>query len=498
MKKIVILLCLMIIVSSTAFGEDSTYGEALKDYGLIQGDGSGLNETGSITREAMIKMVVSLTGDLQDNFQVPESPTFTDVSSSHWSYEWVERAYGMGLTKGIGGGQFGLGQAVTKQQACAFMLNALQVTYTYDQAVEVAGSMAIDSQRNDAFNRGHVFEMVAKTLLKPTKASDKALYESNQNFDDKDFKAIFQQVTLDRQNALEASEAQALLDQEISLMTKYRETWPVDLEAYGTWLDNIDMILHDQWQKIDYVAYDEAVDLNTLFVKKGFEPGGYNIDFKPDQMILRFYGPGEVNASHQKIIEDIQFYYAPDYQAYKVTGLENYQAYTLIHMKDQAWEAHKGFLKGLDQIYYASFSTFHDLVKDIYTMKKDLDALVSQGTFTKLAFEDFAADINQDMNFEVHTRSLHHVNGDYYSSSDGYDQYSLKFSQMNKDSIPVYFNSMEQAVDFIVGDPSYDEKLEVYKISLIGPDMKFLDLIIQKDSKKAYFQYDHNLGGFSQ
>jgi len=47
--------------------------------------------------------------------------TPSDVSSSHWSFSWVEALYEMGYTNGIGGGAFGPDQTQTRAQMAAFL-----------------------------------------------------------------------------------------------------------------------------------------------------------------------------------------------------------------------------------------------------------------------------------------------------------------------------------------------------------------------------------------
>lgn len=96
----------------------------LLEQGIIQGNGNGkFDPAGSIQRQ---DMAVILAKALQlDTSSKPSTPTFTDVSVNHYAYAYVEAAVKAGLVKGIGEGEFGTGQNLTRQDMAVLFVRAL-------------------------------------------------------------------------------------------------------------------------------------------------------------------------------------------------------------------------------------------------------------------------------------------------------------------------------------------------------------------------------------
>lgn len=91
---------------------------ALYKEGVFTGDDNGKFNPGSpLTRAQMAKVLVIAFGlQLQGT-----APSFTDVSESHWTHEYVSILASTGITVGKGDGTFGLGENVTLKHLAAFV-----------------------------------------------------------------------------------------------------------------------------------------------------------------------------------------------------------------------------------------------------------------------------------------------------------------------------------------------------------------------------------------
>ena len=87
---------------------------------------NGVNDTsfdpdGVVTREQFLKMLVTA-------FKVSASgadASFTDVDNSAWYAPYVKIGLGSGIINGMSDGSFGVGKAVTRQDACVMLVRAL-------------------------------------------------------------------------------------------------------------------------------------------------------------------------------------------------------------------------------------------------------------------------------------------------------------------------------------------------------------------------------------
>lgn len=94
--------------------------EALRKKGIVNGDDSGnFNPERTVTREEFAKMLVCAMG-LYDENSVCE---FTDISGD-WSYAYVSSAVRNGIVSGIGGGLFGKGQNISRQDMAVMAARA--------------------------------------------------------------------------------------------------------------------------------------------------------------------------------------------------------------------------------------------------------------------------------------------------------------------------------------------------------------------------------------
>ncbi len=82
-----------------------------------------------VKREEFAKI---LTGAFKMNL-VDDEFVFEDVTETDWSYPYVKTAYLAGITKGISEKKFGIGQNITRQDACVMIYKAIEVSgYSID------------------------------------------------------------------------------------------------------------------------------------------------------------------------------------------------------------------------------------------------------------------------------------------------------------------------------------------------------------------------------
>lgn len=97
---------------------------SLADRNIVSGvSATEFNPDANVTREQFVKMFVLALGISTDGV----SSDFSDISSSHWSYPYVSGAVSAGVVNGIGGGNFGAGQNITRQDMAAMLYRAASV-----------------------------------------------------------------------------------------------------------------------------------------------------------------------------------------------------------------------------------------------------------------------------------------------------------------------------------------------------------------------------------
>jgi|GEM_PF-3301192 len=158
-----------------------TYGEALFELGLIQGSDKGLNESGYLNRAEMITILNRLDTRESSDFIAPTVATFSDVPTTHWAFNEVEKAYANGLTTGLGNGKFGVGNKVTYQQAVTFLTRIAGYEVDYNNALlegeEIGIFLYQDKAAAAELYRADVFELMAETLTSLVKDSEEMLID---------------------------------------------------------------------------------------------------------------------------------------------------------------------------------------------------------------------------------------------------------------------------------------------------------------------------------
>lgn len=73
-------------------------------------------------RHALQTSAVVITGCLLLAAPAQAAEPFTDVPADHWAVSAIEELRTLGFSDGIGDGQFGLGQTITRASVCCFLL----------------------------------------------------------------------------------------------------------------------------------------------------------------------------------------------------------------------------------------------------------------------------------------------------------------------------------------------------------------------------------------
>lgn len=96
---------------------------ALADKGIINGVGDGnFKPDLNITREEFAKILVCACGYENESVGVN---AFEDVADDDWFFKYVNIAYQKKLVNGVGGGMFGSGQNISRQDMAVMIYNAL-------------------------------------------------------------------------------------------------------------------------------------------------------------------------------------------------------------------------------------------------------------------------------------------------------------------------------------------------------------------------------------
>ena len=91
---------------------------ALTEMGIINGDGSGnFRPSDAVTREEFIKMAVIAFGKDCEEKELP----FKDVSKDQWYYDYVKKAYSLGIISGVDETNFGTGQEITREDIAVIL-----------------------------------------------------------------------------------------------------------------------------------------------------------------------------------------------------------------------------------------------------------------------------------------------------------------------------------------------------------------------------------------
>lgn len=114
-------------------------------YGIIEGDGTSMNEEGPLTRAAMAKILAYFYGEQETAETYAFEPTFSDMEENAWYLPWVAYAEAQGWMIGGGeGSEFRPNEAMIAQEANMLMLRVLGYGDTpYAEANEKAAELEV-------------------------------------------------------------------------------------------------------------------------------------------------------------------------------------------------------------------------------------------------------------------------------------------------------------------------------------------------------------------
>lgn len=134
-----------------ASGWGKTYISALYNRGIVSGrTESTFEPDASITREEFVKLIVELFDLSEPN----ETVAFTDVAEGAWYYPYVAGAYKHNIVSGIGGGLFGTGQKIKRQDMAKIICSVLETK-----------GVAMDYSLTDTFNDSASISGYAKQFV---------------------------------------------------------------------------------------------------------------------------------------------------------------------------------------------------------------------------------------------------------------------------------------------------------------------------------------------
>jgi len=145
LKKVLSLVLVVAMVASmcivgAAAAEDTKYDEAVAvvtGLGIIEGDGTGYNFTGEVTREQAAKMIayMLLGKDVAESLKTGTAP-FADVAANRWSAGYIAYLKGQGIISGVSDTEFDPTANVTGIAFAKMLLTAIG----YGKAGEFEGA----------------------------------------------------------------------------------------------------------------------------------------------------------------------------------------------------------------------------------------------------------------------------------------------------------------------------------------------------------------------
>ncbi|MGN0177880.1 MAG: S-layer homology domain-containing protein [Monoglobaceae bacterium] len=105
----------------------------------------------TVTREEFVKMVVLAFNITAENTDCD----FSDVSTDAWYREYIGRAVGGGIVKGLGDGRFGVGESISRQDIAVILWNAVRnnakaetaLTFDDDKEISDYAKAAVNAMR---------------------------------------------------------------------------------------------------------------------------------------------------------------------------------------------------------------------------------------------------------------------------------------------------------------------------------------------------------------
>ncbi len=119
MKKFTVILITLLCLTASAYAEMPSEQQLteLKKFNIMVGDQNGeLHLDEGLTRAEALKMVVAMEGISEFDPVFPKEPVFEDVTSYHWSYDYVRHAVNARIVNGDGLGYFRPDDEITNEE----------------------------------------------------------------------------------------------------------------------------------------------------------------------------------------------------------------------------------------------------------------------------------------------------------------------------------------------------------------------------------------------
>lgn len=99
----------------------------------------------SITREEAVKILICAFYPEADTVEIP----FSDVDNAAWYADFIKKAYGKGIAKGISASEFGVGDSITRQDLAVLCSNILRLSDAEIKADDEISPFNDDSEISD-------------------------------------------------------------------------------------------------------------------------------------------------------------------------------------------------------------------------------------------------------------------------------------------------------------------------------------------------------------
>mgnify|MGYP006425513841 CR=1 FL=1 len=187
MKKIVLLLIIVLLLSTISFGiTNQDKAEVLKEMGILKGTDQGLQLDEEFTRAQGAVMLVRILGVVDQLQEKEYNHPFNDVPE--WASQHVGYLYQNGLANGISDSEYGSNQRMQSNDYLTFVLRALNYDdskgdFSWSNAVDKAEDLnIIDSvtkkkYKNGEFLREDMADVTYNSLNSNMKDSNKLLVD---------------------------------------------------------------------------------------------------------------------------------------------------------------------------------------------------------------------------------------------------------------------------------------------------------------------------------
>ena len=153
------------IMPAFAESTDSQAGQDLESYGIIAGNGTGLNESGTLTRAEMTVILAKLNGKATEAAAYAFESAFTDDADA-WYTPWVAYAATQGWMSGYPDGTFKPSNVISAQEVNVLMVKALGYDVEWATANATAADLGVAVTAKDAAKvlRGEIFTTLRAAL----------------------------------------------------------------------------------------------------------------------------------------------------------------------------------------------------------------------------------------------------------------------------------------------------------------------------------------------